>query len=478
MTSTLLQFGAVMLVVMIGFAMALHVLSRDDNSFGETLLGLFKAMLGDTDFFDEFSGGRFDLVATILFVAYLLIFTIMLLNLLIAILSTAHAQVQENVEGEFKLSKARIVAYYRMVVDEGVLPVPFNLVQLVLSMIIAALWCGCGCLGRAHDINPAKEFVRNASGAAVSPSADEQRQDSVGEQEQMEMDESVRNDISTEGGESQAGEDSDEEGARIEVDESTKTHRHPWEDAYKNTVEGFGLIVFWLVLGPVALAGGALLSILSALPLFPYAQYEWHKRFKHMEAKTRASDQKRRSPMSKWGFIGWRWVCITVWSVAVAPVCLSVMWFLAALRVLPYGADGAREPSKRESTSTIESMLKKGPGGVGVDKLREFLEDPMNDKDVRHDERDRKTTVEHIKLLRNRLEMTTKQELQELQNHVKSEMKEVLERQEAIKKELKEQRNSFAARNDMEKMGNDVAKLQKSMEEVLAFMQKLNSKSV
>eukprot|EP00752_Nemacystus_decipiens_P008850 g7897.t2 len=135
MTSTLLQFGAVMLVVMIGFAMALHVLFRDVDSFGETFLGLFKAMLGDTDFFDEFSGGRYDRVATILVVIYLFTVTIMLLNLLVAILSTAHAQVQGNTGGTFKVVKARIVDHYRLVVDEDLLPAPFNLVQLLLSMV-------------------------------------------------------------------------------------------------------------------------------------------------------------------------------------------------------------------------------------------------------------------------------------------------------------------------------------------------------
>lgn len=114
--------------------MALHVLVRDLENFGDTLLGFFKAMLGDTDFFDEFSGGRYDTVATILVVAYLFIVTIMLLNLLIAILSTSHARVQEDTDGAFKLSKARLINHYRTVVDEDVLPAPFNVVQLILSL--------------------------------------------------------------------------------------------------------------------------------------------------------------------------------------------------------------------------------------------------------------------------------------------------------------------------------------------------------
>lgn len=60
MTTTLLKFGFVIkVVIMIGFAMALHVLFRDLDSFGQTLLGLFRAMLGETDFFTVVSGSQY-----------------------------------------------------------------------------------------------------------------------------------------------------------------------------------------------------------------------------------------------------------------------------------------------------------------------------------------------------------------------------------------------------------------------------------
>ncbi|CAN0396724.1 unnamed protein product, partial [Ectocarpus sp. 12 AP-2014] len=76
MTTTLLKFGFVMVVVMTGFAMAFHVLFRDLDSFGTTFLGLFRAMLGEVDFFETFAGGRYDSVATILLVVYLFVVTI------------------------------------------------------------------------------------------------------------------------------------------------------------------------------------------------------------------------------------------------------------------------------------------------------------------------------------------------------------------------------------------------------------------
>lgn len=69
-------------------------------------LNAVKAMLGETQFFDDFSGSVFDTIATVLLVAYLLIMTIMMLNLLIAVLSTAHARIDMNTDQEYKVRQA------------------------------------------------------------------------------------------------------------------------------------------------------------------------------------------------------------------------------------------------------------------------------------------------------------------------------------------------------------------------------------
>lgn len=66
-------------------------------------MNAFKAMLGETGFFQNFSGSIFDSIATALLVAYLLIMTIMMLNLLIAVLSTAHARIDSNTDREYKV---------------------------------------------------------------------------------------------------------------------------------------------------------------------------------------------------------------------------------------------------------------------------------------------------------------------------------------------------------------------------------------
>ncbi len=134
MTAELAKFAIVVLVVMLGFAMAFHALFSDFTTFGQTCLILFKALLGEVGFFDDFAGDDQDAVATTLLVVYLLVMGVMLLNLLIAVLSTSHSKVEGKADQEFKVSKARFIVHYRLVVDKCLLPPPFNLIQLVVSL--------------------------------------------------------------------------------------------------------------------------------------------------------------------------------------------------------------------------------------------------------------------------------------------------------------------------------------------------------
>lgn len=55
-----------------------------------------KAMLGEVDFFDDFEGEELNKckeVATVLFIIYRVVIASMLLNLLVAVLSTSHARI-------------------------------------------------------------------------------------------------------------------------------------------------------------------------------------------------------------------------------------------------------------------------------------------------------------------------------------------------------------------------------------------------
>lgn len=143
MTVELAKFLVVISVVMVGFAMSFYALSRGDYTFGDTCLNLFKAMLGEVGLSEEFSvldddddcGYVLGSVATLLLVLYLVILTIMLRNLLIAVLSTSHARVAESAERELKVSNTRLIQHYRVVVDRHLLPAPFNLSQLAASSL-------------------------------------------------------------------------------------------------------------------------------------------------------------------------------------------------------------------------------------------------------------------------------------------------------------------------------------------------------
>ena len=139
MTIVLLRFVVILLVVILGFAMALFPLLRDAGTFTfpEILLLLFKTLLGDVEAFDEFSDSarnRYSPIGNTLLVLYLVIMTIMLLNLLIAVLSTAHAKVETNADKDLEVSKVRVVEHYRLIVALDILPAPFNLVQFVLTL--------------------------------------------------------------------------------------------------------------------------------------------------------------------------------------------------------------------------------------------------------------------------------------------------------------------------------------------------------
>ena len=58
------------------------------------------------------------------------------------------------------------------------------------------------------------------------------------------------------------------------------------------------------------------------------------------------------------------------------------------------------------------------PAGLGVREVQRYLDDPMSDPFVRRDEETRSTTVEHVKLRRNRLEATTKEHIAEFKSYL------------------------------------------------------------
>lgn len=301
--------------------MSFHTLFRDVDTFGGTCLTLFKAMLGEVGFFEEFPGESFDAVATALLIVYLVVIAVMLLNLLIAVLSTSHSKVEGKADQEFKVSKARMIVHYRLVVDKCLLPPPFNLVQFVLSA-------------------PFIVGDRSRHGAAT-------------------------------------------QGAK----------------------EVVGRTVFWLVLGPVAVVGGTLLWVVSAI----YAPVVWHRHFFNQT-------QAGRAGLSE-GAVILRYLIVFAWCVVGAPLYLAVFWLTAPIKWLKLRPwhwlwDRRQAPFIASwKPKSVNDLLEGNGVGLVAGDLQMYLEDPISDPEVRQDERSRLTTVEHIKQLRDRLEKTNKADL-------------------------------------------------------------------
>lgn len=367
-----LRFAVILAVVMLGFATAFFALFET----GSTWLNVFNAMLG-AEFFQEFEGHEYEAAGTILLMAYLLVITILLLNLLIAVLSTSHANVQEHAEEEFKISKARFVQHYRMVVDEDLLPPPFNLIQVVLWLL-----------------NVFGKWLLNLFGKCKSPITEQAAQPT-------------------------------------------------------NRSNGFvGRFVFWLVLTPLVVSLGSVLWIVSA----PFTSY-W---FRDLSFPTQQPRQD--SPgMRKVG----RCVGVFLWCVVGAPVCLVLLWvwmscsglfmwvnfacrhFVGSCR----GASIVEHPPvlpQRYDEMNVNKMLKGAPGGLDARDLFRFIEDPMSDPMVRQDETTKPTKVEHIKLLRNRLEKRSGEQFASLREEVSAMVGGIKDQSARIEQRLEKVESSLA----------------------------------
>lgn len=267
----------------------------------EHCLNLFKAMLGEVGFFDEISEDRYESryksVATVLLLVYLIIITIVLLNLLIAVLSTEHAEVQEHADQEYKVLKARLINHYQLVVQEDLLPAPFNIVQLPFG----------------------------------------------------------------------------------------------WHGVAKRRV---GYVAFWLVVGPAAVVGGALLWVVSAFLLLWSSFYNG----RCSPACERISD------------IGDH-LFLFVSRVLGCPLHLFGWWLTQPLVCVEFlRSRGCCNPDLTEVGSfecrnpvRVDDMLK-AEGEPSVNELLTFLVDPLSDDKVREDDREKAITVEHVRFLRDRLD--------------------------------------------------------------------------
>ena len=148
------QFFMLIIIVMMGFAFSMtallqtpYVNERPDASPGPytTIVNgawtLFKALLGDMDGLD-FKGENREYMATAVMAIYLVVMTIIMINMLIAVLSSAHAKVAASLEQEVAHVQTRVAINSQVRSNSACLPAPMNLLQLVApnSTIRKALW--------------------------------------------------------------------------------------------------------------------------------------------------------------------------------------------------------------------------------------------------------------------------------------------------------------------------------------------------
>ena len=143
-----------------------------------------------------------------------------------------------------------------------------------------------------------------------------------------------------------------------------------------------GYAVFWFVVGLASVVGGALLWVVSAclLPFPQLPKYGWEN-----------------------VFIGYS--VLFVWRLVWCPLQLFGWWLT---RPLVFGfftgggwdsAVGKADGSNIRGGVRVDDMLE-ASGEPSVEELRLFLVDPVSDDTVREDEREKPTTLEHMKLLR------------------------------------------------------------------------------
>lgn len=160
MTGHLLKFSALFVLVMVSFALAFHALffacdgqgtagedSGLDESFGTfiaSLLTMFEGALGDFDlkifkyYISECDRPKWAHPFGIVIMAlYLVLTAVVLMNLLIAVLATAHADVHKNAEREFHWARTKMIQDSSKSVAQGRLPPPFNLLGLVVEVLIS-----------------------------------------------------------------------------------------------------------------------------------------------------------------------------------------------------------------------------------------------------------------------------------------------------------------------------------------------------
>lgn len=112
LVSDILRFFVLLSVFMMGFSQAFFVLSNKPGgaAFAAHVMDAFKTMLGDIEFDNKNDDNP--LITTVLIMllmTYVIVVSIMLLNLLIAMMGNTYSEVNEKAEQQWHMERARII---------------------------------------------------------------------------------------------------------------------------------------------------------------------------------------------------------------------------------------------------------------------------------------------------------------------------------------------------------------------------------
>eukprot|EP01103_Thecamoeba_quadrilineata_P016769 TRINITY_DN5708_c0_g1_i2.p1 TRINITY_DN5708_c0_g1~~TRINITY_DN5708_c0_g1_i2.p1 ORF type:complete len:501 (-),score=70.50 TRINITY_DN5708_c0_g1_i2:30-1532(-) len=104
------KFGSIYVIFLLGFSEAFYILF-DETGIIELLnriKSMFLAMLGAFEF-DDYMGTRFPFVSVTLLLVYVMVVSILLLNLLVAMMGDTYAKIIEDADKQWHLEWARII---------------------------------------------------------------------------------------------------------------------------------------------------------------------------------------------------------------------------------------------------------------------------------------------------------------------------------------------------------------------------------
>jgi hypothetical protein len=141
MVSQIVKFGVVVVMLFIGYVFGLMYISSGDTSgnhpfsdMSDTVIYLFELTVGANDFSPTDEMNSNSMITQIYLAMFVILVSILLLNLLIALMTTEFESVRDLAKSERAYLKAR--AAYEFSHRTAFIPPPLNIITFVITTII------------------------------------------------------------------------------------------------------------------------------------------------------------------------------------------------------------------------------------------------------------------------------------------------------------------------------------------------------